>query len=64
MLHCVYVRGYNCCISNDPNHNGKKVYECLNSWGFKEPIVIIPQDSPAIKGIWEVSVEVERAFNK
>ena len=34
----------------------KKVYEALNSWGFEEPFVLIPVDSPAIIGIYKINI--------
>jgi hypothetical protein len=62
-LHCIYVRRRYRSLSNDPHLKEKDVYECLNSLGFEDPCPIIPTTSPAIKGIWNVGVNVQRIFH-
>ena len=37
--------------SKAPN---KALYDCLNSWGFEEPVVSIAINSPAIKAVFKV----------
>lgn len=55
--HCVYVqRRYKCIRSNMAN---KEIYECLNSWGFKDPILFIDITNPAIKRLLKVTLKVD-----
>ena len=35
----------------------KVVFECVNHWGFLDACPIIETDSPAIKSIFEVSID-------
>ena len=53
--HCVYVRKR--YISMEGKRKHKKVYECLNSWGFIQSTVYIEINSPAILKIWEINME-------
>ena len=33
----------------------EKVYDCMNSWGLKQPFVTIPSKDPAILRIYRVT---------
>ena len=38
----------------------QRVYECVNSWGFKDPFVTIPTKHPAILGIYKITPVTKR----
>ena len=41
----------------------QRVYDCLNSWGFKDPIITIPTKHPAIMGIYKITPVTKRLVN-
>ena len=53
--HCVYVRQRYKDVSNE--RFDELVYECLNSWGFKEPTVYIKMDDESITNVFEVDMK-------
>ena len=47
-------------VANKEKKILQKVYDCLNSWGMKDPFVTIPANHPAIMAIYKVTPTIRR----
>ena len=58
--HCVFVMKQNFRLVDKVKRSLERVYDCMNSWGFKEPFITISTKHPAIMAIYKVTPIVKR----
>ena len=61
--HCVYVMKQYYRLKEGEGKVVEKVYDCMNSWGFKDPFITIRTNHPAVMAIYKITPTIKRMTN-
>ena len=61
--HCVYVMKQYYRLKEGDGKVVEKVYDCMNSWGFKDPFITIRTNHPAVMAIYKITPTIKRMTN-